>query len=333
MEYQQRCRACGKRYVAHRRGTMYCSRKCRDVGYKRSKGQNSRLEPRHIVCTVCGKEFDTFNPSKKTCSDNCSCELKRRRDRKNRAYKEPLQKQCEICGETFSAYQSHQKICNKAECKKEYNKIRKRKQHQMVMRECKVCGTLFYCKDTEKRQTCSQNCSVEWQRRRRNWHSDHRINSNNLIDADITLKKLYARDNGVCYLCGGECDWNDHQERDGIKICGRRYPSIDHVLPLARGGMHQWENVRLAHLGCNIDKADTTPTFTKEMSREEARKLASERCTNKKKTAQYTLTGELVKVWESTAEIKRELGWNDKGIQGVCRGEGRSCHGYVWRYL
>lgn len=334
VSYQVVCACCGKEFVAHRKNNVLCSRKCRDVWYKRKKGQDSRLEPRHIVCAVCGKEFDTFNPSKKTCSDNCSCELKRRRDRKNRVHKEPLQKQCEICGESFETHQSCRRVCNKAECKKEYNKIRKCGQRQMVMRECKVCGTLFYCLDKEPNVTCSHECSAEWARQRRNLRADNRINKNNLVDYGITLEKIYARDNGICWICGGKCDWDDYQMREGVKICGKRYPSKDHVIPLARGGMHQWENVRLAHWWCNsVVKNDTTPTITKEMSREEARKLASERCKNKKKTAQYTLTGDLVKVWESTAEIKRELGWSDKSVQDVCRGQARTYHGFVWRYV
>ena len=64
-----------------------------------------------------------------------------------------------------------------------------------------------------------------------------------------------------------------------------------------------------------------------------SRKFAIKRGFGKKKTAQYTLTGELVKVWESTAEIQREFGWSDSSIQSACRGEQRTSHGYVWRYL
>lgn len=341
VSYHAVCECCGKEYTAHNKRSRFCSRKCRDVGYKQSKGQDSRLEPRHIVCTICGKEFDTFNPTKQTCSDECSKALKKEaRWKKPYKPKEPLHKQCEICGETFDTHQNCQKICSKAECKKEHNrivnrqlKIRKRGQRQMVMRECKVCGTLFYCLDKESNVTCSHECSLEWARQRRNSRADKRVNKNNLVDYGITLEKIYARDNGMCWICGGECDWNDYQMRDGIKICGKGYPSKDHVIPLARGGKHSWENVRLAHLKCNMEKGDTTPTFTKEMSREQARRFAIERGFGKKKTAQYTLTGELVKVWESTAEIQREFGWSDSSIQSACRGEQRTSHGFVWRYV
>jgi 5-methylcytosine-specific restriction endonuclease McrA len=56
-------------------------------------------------------------------------------------------------------------------------------------------------------------------------------------------------------------------ERDKFRcgICGKRisarlkYPhpmsaSIDHVVPLAKGGTHAKENLRPAHLDCNVRK-------------------------------------------------------------------------------
>lgn len=77
-----------------------------------------------------------------------------------------------------------------------------------------------------------------------------------LIDKDITIDKLYDKDKGVCYICGGECDRNDIKLVAGYWIAGDRYPSIDHVKPLAKGGQHSWDNVRLAHYRCNVIKND-----------------------------------------------------------------------------
>ena len=79
-----------------------------------------------------------------------------------------------------------------------------------------------------------------------------------MVDKDITLEKLYQRDSGYCYICGRRCDWNDKEDRSGTIVCGNTYPSIDHVVPLASGGLHSWENVRLAHRICNSIKSDKT---------------------------------------------------------------------------
>lgn len=77
-----------------------------------------------------------------------------------------------------------------------------------------------------------------------------------IIDRDINLQKVYQRDYGICYLCGERCDWNDYIVTDKTIVTGNRYPSIDHVIPLARGGVHGWNNVRLAHRYCNSIKSD-----------------------------------------------------------------------------
>jgi hypothetical protein len=59
--------------------------------------------------------------------------------------------------------------------------------------------------------------------------------------------------------------------------------------------------------------------------------------TQPKKTAQYTLEGELVRIWESTAAIEREhKEWKCKYIQNVCRGDNSktgNAYGYHWEYV
>ena len=77
-----------------------------------------------------------------------------------------------------------------------------------------------------------------------------------MVDKDINLVDLFKKSNGVCYLCGKPCDTEDRREVNGTIICGDMYPSIDHVIPLARGGKHSWNNVRLAHRICNSLKSD-----------------------------------------------------------------------------
>lgn len=73
-------------------------------------------------------------------------------------------------------------------------------------------------------------------------------------DWSITLKDLYERDYGICYLCGCRCDWRDGQWKDGAFIVGPTYPSIEHVVPLSKGGTHEWNNVKLACWICNTRK-------------------------------------------------------------------------------
>lgn len=47
---------------------------------------------------------------------------------------------------------------------------------------------------------------------------------------------------------------------------------------------------------------------------------------------QYDLNGNALKVWESMKEACEKLGLYYQGISACCRGEKRSCGGYVWTY-
>lgn len=105
--------------------------------------------------------------------------------------------------------------------------------------------------------TCSTECSRKRNRRISRTIYKGRINDSNLVDKNITLTRLYKRTEGACYLCGEQCDWDDKVVTDeGYTIVGESYPSIDHVIPLAKGGKHSWNNVKLACMKCNTLKGD-----------------------------------------------------------------------------
>lgn len=117
---------------------------------------------------------------------------------------------------------------------------------------CPVCGKI-----TTRPKYCSDQCrnKVLWK------NKDHRRRLKiqaAFVDDDISLEEVFRRDKGICHICGMACDWNDHAWKGNVFITGRLYPTIDHVVPLARGGEHSWENVRLAHLCCNSAKGART---------------------------------------------------------------------------
>lgn len=60
---------------------------------------------------------------------------------------------------------------------------------------------------------------------------------------------VHTRDEWTCKLClqpiDAEIAWPDPKS-----------PSMDHVIPLSRGGAHAMHNVQSAHLGCNSSKGD-----------------------------------------------------------------------------
>lgn len=51
-----------------------------------------------------------------------------------------------------------------------------------------------------------------------------------------------------------------------------------------------------------------------------------------KKVAQYTIDGELVKIWKSTMECGRN-GFCQAHVAACCRGERKTHKGFIWKYI
>lgn len=118
-------------------------------------------------------------------------------------------------------------------------------------RRCATCGAI-----TTRPKYCSNKCCRRANQQKKD--ATRRLRERaGLVDRDITLEKLFSRDKGMCYLCGASCDWEDFEIVNGFYVAGDMYPSIDHVKPLSAGGTHAWDNVKLAHRGCNTKKSNT----------------------------------------------------------------------------
>lgn len=78
----------------------------------------------------------------------------------------------------------------------------------------------------------------------------------------FTIAELYEMQEGRCYLCGGLM----YLEREA----GIARATVDHVVPLCRGGTNDDDNRKAAHRGCNVWKRDAlldelpklVPTFS-----------------------------------------------------------------------
>lgn len=169
---------------------------------------------------------------------------------------------CQECKKRYTEQnaieKAKQNAIEKIEQQKEKVKRQNRKTIQLSLSVCEFCGSVFVPK-RKGLKYCSDDCA------RKRWdNKDKRINiiKRITVDSDITLPKLYNRDNGVCAICGKKCDWNDCEVRsDGTFIAFNYYPSIDHKIPISKGGLHSWNNVQLAHRICNSRKYNKVYTL------------------------------------------------------------------------
>lgn len=226
------------------------SRKLAQHGFAYVEGYKGSKFPCKIACLTCNKEFERVLYY---FSYKCPCCIKEQREvrlneveqvlnerkllkDKQRELKEELVKDKEY----YRLYDAHIcSWCNKIFTIKEYED-----------KEGKVnVNTLTHCSSTcikaEARAKKKQN--------QRDLHGKHRLRAIKYgvrFEKGISLKKLIQRDGMVCSLCGGLCSWDDVDKG----ICGPTYPSIDHIVPMSRGGEHSWNNVQVAHRSCNTMK-------------------------------------------------------------------------------
>lgn len=227
------CEQCGKQFEAKWKGNRFCSLECSQEHMRQTRTTRQMQN-----CIVCGKPFlgESYRKSK-YCSLEC-----RNADWHN-AHAVALGK----CAEEKA----------KRDIEKERRKIAKRlirvlkKEIQQkekaaqppVLLECAECGKVFISHNGTK--YCTDSC----RRRHRNRARERRIYRNGKPDLSISLTKLYMRDMGVCALCGRRIDFDGDSN-------GAHYPSIDHIIPLSKGGVHRWDNVQLACRECNNKKRD-----------------------------------------------------------------------------
>jgi hypothetical protein len=52
-----------------------------------------------------------------------------------------------------------------------------------------------------------------------------------------------------------------------------------------------------------------------------------------KSVGQYTRDGKLIKVWQSTKEVERQLEFQSGNISSVARGKLKTAYGFIWKYV
>ncbi len=85
----------------------------------------------------------------------------------------------------------------------------------------------------------------------------------NAFIENIDKKELWRRDNKECQIC-----------HEPIKLDD---VTLDHVIPLSRGGLHEYANIVCSHEACNLLKGNLLPeefVYQKPSPRQRKRKPA-----------------------------------------------------------
>lgn len=75
------------------------------------------------------------------------------------------------------------------------------------------------------------------------------------VDAKVTVTNLRKMHGDACCYCSIEMDFKRGKRGEGI---APNRATLEHVLPLSRGGTHTFDNTRLACHRCNVSKNSKT---------------------------------------------------------------------------
>lgn len=163
---------------------------------------------------------------------------------------------CPSCGQTFARSRRDQRFCSQfcAEVARG-----QRLPSALPVRVCALskCETEFQplfakqrcCSETHGKRLWNRENPGPWtDRRRDNYHRRRALKAGTSNGEPVRLAEIQERDGNRCHLCRK-------------KVSNKAWPhplspSLDHVVPLSRGGAHEPSNVRLAHLGCNVSKGN-----------------------------------------------------------------------------
>lgn len=116
---------------------------------------------------------------------------------------------------------------------------------------CGGCGRPFIARAWGKStaRCCSDLC-LEHHRRsgKRIGKQRRRAVQRNAFVANVSPRKVFERDRWKCHLC-------KRKVRRSAVVPHPLAPTIDHVIPLAKGGTHEPANCATAHFQCNVTKS------------------------------------------------------------------------------
>ena len=230
----------------------YCSTYCRHKA-KRVRYSHTLVDR---VCPTCGNTYQTSELSlrmeqKNYCSDDCKPVLERK----------VYECECTRCHGIFMAGTSKVRYC--VECRVEIDRERGRRDWRKyysrptyAKRICVHCSKEFVPEHGAQiyhSKQCAENASkaTENYKKRRSESTQRRNDrSRKPLGSDKVYRaKIFARDGWRCQLCGKKVNKE-------LKWPHPLSATLDHILPLARGGHHVPENCQLAHFICNSRRSD-----------------------------------------------------------------------------
>lgn len=198
--------------------TKVCS-KCRELkpaeAFAKDKSRKSGLQPR---CRECTKKLQ--DPWRETNREYLRQEAARYKAENVEKRRESLRK--------F------------AETHKEQEAARLKRFREEHREEERLRNRLYHAKHPQQSTARMAAWRAANRERAREAIRRFRTMRKNAWVEDIDMAVLYERDGGICQICKLPVE--------------RMKATVDHIIPISQGGLHEYSNVQIAHGPCNSGK-------------------------------------------------------------------------------
>ena len=241
------CPICNKEFIPHL-SIKYCSRPC----YFKWRHQHTELSGKrqyNHICKQCGIEYKSFTHYQTFCST--TCRGKARQSLKNTTAI------CCNCNNPYTPTHKGQKVCSLV-CAGKYWSLNSGNRTK-ISKSCQLCGKSYAVfLSNANSQYCSPRCislaySITHRDKLRQKSLRYTTRKINQFIEDVSLDYIYTRDRGICQLCGKPVDKT-------LRHPNVKSASLDHIMPISLGGLHENKNCQLTHLGCNCRKNNNIET-------------------------------------------------------------------------
>lgn len=222
----------------------HCSAQCRRAyAVSRAKERFPR------TCQQCQGSFTTPYKGQKYCSVSC-------RDLGSKLL--PLSRVCVVCNSDFKPRGLPQKCCSRlCQSKLTGSITRSRYGGTGRMYDCRYCGKHFRPRHPSYRTYCSRDCYYDELAVKRGEKPPAVDRPRDVFGSGRHTSKavrlsVFERDGGICKLCGRKVDLT-------LRAPHPESMTLDHILPLSKGGSNDLANVQLAHYRCNSLRQDRDP--------------------------------------------------------------------------
>lgn len=244
--HEHTCPHCSGDFLGYRR-TVYCSKACND---------RARRTLPDCVCQQCGDMYHPIKHSQMTfCGHRCLFQYRTEQARYRQGLREwaasryvqvMICRACCVCRRTYRSARLTVLTCS-TRCNEQMHMLRARRRYRVSSGglACRRCGGLL-----EYHQSVCANCRAEGKRRsRRKSKHRRRMRMRDGRHDVFDSHEIFARDGWCCQLCKKRVDL-------GCDVNDDRFPNLDHIVAVSKGGDHTRLNTQCLCRKCNLEKSD-----------------------------------------------------------------------------